>query len=131
MASFSDGEQRKRRANERDTNDEIYGFLFDLPCLLQRLVDNTILFSLFLHRWRLQHCRDSSVLGRLLHIANSPESLDWGAFILRRPAERVPVGCGTRTHLIMPSTNYEAAEHFHPIASRISGLGHSITASGN
>lgn len=40
--------QHKAEKNTTATHDEIYDFLFNLPCLLQRLVDETILFSLFL-----------------------------------------------------------------------------------
>jgi hypothetical protein len=46
---YSGNTKRRNTQLTTATHDKIYDFLFNLPCLLQRTVDYTILFSLFLH----------------------------------------------------------------------------------
>lgn len=104
---YSGNTKRRNTRLTTATHDKIYDFLFNLPCLLQRLVDYTILFSLFLHNG---HCSQIVVMRlvggffffystRLIH----SESLDWGFFSLASKISARPTK--DKNHLIMLSTN--------------------------
>jgi hypothetical protein len=104
---YSGNTKRRHTQLTTATHDKIYDFLFNLPCLLQRTVDYTILFSLFLHSGHDSQIVVMRLVGgfffystRQIHL----ESLDWGAFSL---ASKL---CARQTqdknHLIMLSTNY-------------------------
>lgn len=122
--------KRRKKCCDKWWSDKIYGFLFNLPCLLQRLVDDTILFSLFLQsgnnwcdalgRWFFFHSR------WLIQL----ESLDWGAFFLS-VIERAAKLAKDKSHLIRRSTNYWAPWHFLQLQASFFELENSIFASGN
>lgn len=117
--------------NTTATHDEIYDFLFNLPCLLQRLVDNHFVFSLSPRRALRNRC---DALGRwiflLLHTANSFGELRLGGF--HSLASRT-LSDRRRTESIWSRfrPTIERLEHFLQLRASFFELENSIFASGN